>query len=82
MPRIETIKASDAPSPPQKASKAATEFMDAFNALKRDEVLRLIPDEGKSLRGIKTSVGRITKKQGVKVVSWDDGQALYVRRAS
>jgi hypothetical protein len=40
----------------------------------------MIPDEGKSLRGLKTSVGRITTKQGVKVVTWDDGQALYVRR--
>lgn len=81
MPRIETIKASDAPAPPQKASRAATEFLNAFNSLKKDEVLRMIPDEGKSLRGLKTSVGRITTKQGIKVVSWDDGQALYVRRS-
>lgn len=81
MPRIETIKASDAPSPPQKASKAATEFMNAFNSLTKDEVLKMILDEGKSLRGLKTSVGRITTKRGIKVESWDDGQALYVRRA-
>ncbi len=81
MPRIEIIKASDAPPPPRKASKAATEFLNAFNSLKKDEVLKMVPDEGKSLRGLKTSVGRITTKQGIKVESWDDGQALYVRRA-
>lgn len=81
MPRIETIKASDAPPPPKKASKPATEFLNAFHSLKKDEVLKMVPDEGKSLRGLKMSVGRITSKEGIKVVSWDDGQALYLRRA-
>ncbi len=80
MPRIETIKASDAPPPPKKMSKVTTEFLDAFNGLKKDEVLKMIPDEGRSLRGLKTSVGRITSKQGIKIVSWEDGQAMYVRR--
>jgi len=81
MPRIETIKAADAPSPTKKASKVATEFLDAFNSLKKDEVLKVVPDEGKSLRGLKTSIGRIASNQGLKVDFWDDGQALYVRRA-
>lgn len=81
MPLIETIKASDAPPPPKKVSKVTTEFLNAFNALKKDEVLKMVPDEGKSLRGLKTSVGRMTSTQGLKVESWDDGQALYVRRA-
>lgn len=80
MPRIETIKASDAPAPPKKMSKVATELVNGVNALNKDEVLKLTPEEGKSLRGLKTSVGRISKSQGLKVESWDDGEALYVRR--
>ena len=80
MPKMETIKASDAPPPPKKMSKVAAEMVSAINALKKDEVLRLVPDEGKSLRGLKTSVGRISSSHGLKVESWDDGAALYVRR--
>ncbi len=81
MPRIETIKAADAPPPPKKVSQATAEFVNAFNGLKKDEILKIVPDEGKSLRGLKTSLGRIATNQGLKVDSWDDGQALYVRRA-
>ena len=79
MPRVETIKASDAPAPPRKMSKVATELVNGINSLKKDEVLKLTPDEGKSLRGLKTSVGRISSNHGLKLESWDDGEALYVR---
>lgn len=82
MPRIETIKASDAPAPPKKMSGVATELVNGINSLKKDEVLKLTPDEGKSLRGLKTSVGRISSSHGLKVESWDDGEALYVRRTT
>lgn len=81
MPRIDTIKLSDAPVQPKKMSNAAQQIVGGINSLKKDEVLRLQPDEGKSLRGLKTSVGRITKSHGIKVESWDDGQALYVKKA-
>jgi len=80
MPTIETIKASDAPPPPKKLSKIAGEFQAALNALKKDEVLRLAPDEGKSIRGLKTSVGRMSSSAGIKVTSYDDGQFVYVRK--
>ena len=80
MPRIETIKAADAPPPPRKMSKVATEIVNAINGLKKDEVLKLVPDEGKSIRGLKTSVGRVASTHGLKVESWDDGEALYVRQ--
>ena len=51
--------ALDSP-PPHTMSKAASEMVNGIHALKRDEVLKLVPDEGKSLRGLKTSVGRRT----------------------
>jgi len=59
MPTIQTIKANDAPPPPKKLSKIAEEFQAALNALKKDEALKLQPDEGKSIRGLRTSVGRM-----------------------
>jgi len=81
MPKIETIKASDAPEAPKKMSKVAEQLVTALNGLKKDEVLKLQPDEGKSLRGLKTSVGRITSNAGIKVESWDDGKNVYVKKA-
>lgn len=82
MPRIEVVKASDVPAPPKKVSKIAAELVSAINSLKKDEVLSLQPDEGKSLRGLKTSVGRITSNAGIKVESWSvDDSTLYVRKA-
>ena len=75
------IKVSDTPPPPKKMSRVMTEFLNAFNALKKDKVLKMVPDEGKSLCGLKTSVARMTSTQGLKVDYWDDGQALYVRHA-
>jgi hypothetical protein len=82
MPTIEVIKASEAPPAPKKVPQATAEFLAALNSLKKDEVLRLTPDEGKSMRGLKTSVGRMSSSAKVKVNSWegDDGN-LYVQKA-
>lgn len=82
MPKVETIKASDAPAPPKKVSKMAGELLEALNRLQKDEVIKLTPDEGKSVRGVKTSVGRVASNQGIKLTSWDDGQAVYVKKSS
>ena len=83
MPSIETIKASEAPAPPKKLSKASQEIVDAINRLKTDEVLRLQPDTGKSMRGLKTGVGRIASSNDLKIETWTDEaeKYLYVRKA-
>jgi hypothetical protein len=80
MPAFEIIKASDAPGLPKKQSPIARQLLEALSALKKDEVLKLTPDDGKTVRGIKTSVGRIAANAGVKVNSWDDGEAVYVSK--
>ncbi len=81
MPYIETVKASDAPPPPKKLSKVADQLVSALNGLKKDEILKVQPDEGKSLRGLKTSVGRISSNAGIKIESWSvDDETLYVRK--
>ncbi|MDQ4044987.1 MAG: hypothetical protein M3173_06010 [Chloroflexota bacterium] len=83
MPNIETIKASEAPPPPKKMSKATQEILEAINRLKRDEVLRLQPDPDKSMRGLKTSVGRVASSNDLQIESWTDEaqEYLYVRKA-
>lgn len=83
MPRIETIKASEAPAAPKKMSKVAEQLVTALNGLRKDEVLKVEPDEGKSIRGLKTSVGRISSNAGIKVESWTDQDqtAVYVKKA-
>lgn len=82
MPTIDVIKLADAPQAPKKLSKVAEQLVTALNGLAKDEVLKLSADEGKSLRGLKTSVGRITTSAGIKVTSWDDGTYLYVQKAA
>ncbi len=83
MPRIETIKASDAPAPPKKMSKASQQILDAINNLKRDQVLRLQPDPDQSMRGLKMSVARTASRNDVEIESWTDEaqEYLYVRTA-
>ncbi len=81
MPTIEVIKASEASQAPKKLSKVADQLVTALNGLKKDKVLKLSADEGKSLRGLKTSVGRITSNAGIKVSSWDDGIYVYVQKS-
>jgi hypothetical protein len=82
MPKIETIKASEAPPPPKKMSKSSQAVLSALTALKKDEVLRLQPDPDKSMRGLKTSVGRVASSNNIKVEPWTDEseQYLFVRK--
>jgi hypothetical protein len=82
MPQFETIKASEAPPPPKKLSKDASDILDAINGLKRNEVLRLQPDPDRSMRGLKMSVSRVASRHGLKIESWDDPTQdyLYVRK--
>lgn len=84
MPRVEVIKASEAPEAPKKMSKGTAEILGAIQGLKKDEVVRLTPDEGKSIRGLKTSVGRIASNNNLKLSSWTDPEetALYVKKDS
>ncbi len=83
MPKIETIKASEAPPPPKKMSKSSQDIFGALSRLKKDEVLRLTPDPDKSMRGLKTSVGRVASSNNLKIESWSDEaeEYLYVRKA-
>lgn len=78
LPKIEIIKASEAPPPPRKLSKSAQVILAALSALKKDEVLRLQPDPGKSMRGLKTAIGRVASSNGFKLETWTDDEDQYL----
>lgn len=81
MPKIEVIPASEAPEAPKKMSPIAEQLLNGVNSLKKNEVLRVVPDEGKSLRGLKTAIGRVSSNHKLKLTTWDDGEAVYVKKA-
>jgi hypothetical protein len=81
MPVIEVIKASEAPQAPKQRSKIAEEILTALEGLKKDEALKLRPDEGKSIRGLKTSIGRIASNAGMSIEQWDTDGYVYVKKA-
>ena len=82
MPKIETIKASDAPPRPVKMSTSSVQILNVLEGLKKDEVLRLQPDPGKSIRGLKSAVSRLASRNRLKLESWsdEDQKFLYVRQ--
>jgi hypothetical protein len=77
MPGIETIKASEAPAPLKKMSKAPRSIFNAISRLKKDEVLRLQPDPDKSMRGLKTSVSRAASGNDLKIETWTDPEENF-----
>ncbi len=79
MANFETINVADAPAAPA----ATNPLIDAFGALAPDEVLMITPDEGKSLRGTKTGIGRTLNNAGFDKTSyeqWDVDNVVYLRR--
>ena len=52
---------------------ATSEMLNAIKGLKKDEVLlRIQPDADKSMRGLKTSVGRVASSNNAKIETWTD----------
>jgi hypothetical protein len=41
-------------------------------------VLRVTPDSGKSLRGLRAGIGRILKGADLAAKTWDDGEHAYI----
>ena len=78
--RFEIMKEADAPKPPKPVSKASAEIVGLLQGLKDGQVAKVTPDEGKSIRGLKTSFGRVASGQGIKLQTWDDGTHMYVKR--
>lgn len=83
MARVEYISESEAPAVPKNLSASAQETLRIINGLKAGTVAKVWPDEGQTLRGLKTSFSRVAKGQNVKLNVWSlqDDDYIYVKRA-
>jgi hypothetical protein len=79
MATVEIVDAKDAPPPPRPMTKTAQESLAILNQLSKGKVARVTPDEGQTIRGLKASLGRFAKNQGIKAETWDVDGVLYVR---
>jgi hypothetical protein len=80
MPQLTVIAASDAPQISKRQSPYAIKLIETVRGLKKSEVLCITPDEGKSLRGLKSGIGRIMSSAEIPVTMWDDGTNVYVSK--
>jgi len=82
MAKVEYISDKEAPLPPKTLSKAAQETLRILVGLKDGYVAKVTPEEGQTLRGLKTSFSRIARGQGIKIQVWSiDGEPhIYVKK--
>lgn len=82
MVSIEYIPESEAPRPTRPASKGAEQSLEILKGIKAGTVAKILPDESKSVRGIKASLTRVAKSAGIKIQVYqvDDDPAIYVRK--
>jgi hypothetical protein len=80
VPGFTIISSSEAPKKPTRQSQYAIDLLKNVRALQKDQVLRVTPDEGKSLRGLRAGIGRIIKTAGIEAETWDDGTHAYIAR--
>lgn len=80
--QVEYIKESAAPKPPKPLSKSAAQVLEILTTIKSDQVAKVTPGEGQTLRGLKASFSRVASKRGLKVQTWsiDNENVLYVKR--
>ena len=80
--KFEYIKETDAPAQPKPISRRANEILEVINGLKEGQVAKITLDAGQSVRGLKTSFGRVASGRGIKVRSWSvpGEQVVYVKK--
>jgi hypothetical protein len=80
--RFEYIKEADAPPQPKPISRRAAEILEVINGLKDGQVAKVNLDSGQSVRGLKTSFGRVASGRGMKVRSWSvpGENTVYVKK--
>ena len=77
----EIINEKDAPAARAPMTKGMRESVAILDRLKKGSVAAITPDEGQSTRGIKASMSRAAKRQGVRLTVYDVDGLVYVRTA-
>lgn len=84
MPQVEYIPEKDAPAPPKKLSKTASQTLAILMGIKDGQVAKITVEEGgQTLRGMKASVSRVAKSHNLKVLSYEapgEPNVLYVKK--
>ncbi|HQY31195.1 MAG TPA: hypothetical protein PK691_07910 [Thermomicrobiales bacterium] len=80
--KFEYIKEAEAPVAPKPVSRRAHEILEVINGLKDGQVAKIVLEPHQSVRGLKTSFGRVASGRGMKVRSWSvpGEQIVYVKR--
>lgn len=73
------IDVSDAPKPLKASTPSALETLRIIDELKPGTVVRIWPDTSQSLRGLKTSFTRLSRRQGVELTVWSEPGDEFVR---
>ncbi len=73
------IDASEAPKPLKASTPSAMETLRIIDELKPGVVVKCWPDTDQSLRGLKTSFTRLSRKQGVALTVWSGAGEDFVR---
>ncbi len=79
--RYEIIDEKDAPKPPKAVSKSAREVLELINSLKPGKVARVSPQEGQTVRGVKTSISRVASNNQKKIEVWSIDETVYIKLA-
>lgn len=81
--QIEYIKESEAPAPPRKMTKSAQQVLSALTNMKDNQVIRVRPDEGQTLRGLKSAFARVATSHKYEIQTYEAAEepgALFVRK--
>jgi hypothetical protein len=78
---FQLIDESSAPKPPKAQSKKASDTVAMLKQLKPGKVLKVAPEEGQSLRGLRSGITRIGRNNEINLVTWQDNTHAYVRLA-
>lgn len=81
MARFEIVDLKEAPPAPKAMTKTAQESLNILQQLTRGKVAKVHPDQGQSIRGLKASLSRVAKNNGIKIEMWDVEGILYVKLA-
>lgn len=76
------IDASEAPKPLKASTPSALETLRIIDELKPGVVVQIWPDDDQSLRGLKISFTRISRRQGIELTVWSEpgDEIVRVRR--
>ena len=82
MAQFTKVREADAPKPIKQSGRLAMrmrEYEGHVGSLKSDEVGRLIPDDGETVRGLALRIGRAARRLNRVAETWVVDETVYFR---